>query len=66
MHDSVVCPNRPPYDVVTIFEVDDDDFGRGILVDFLANANEVIRFERLMSPCQLYFNILRRSMETHA
>lgn len=47
VHDSTVRVDRPPYDFIVIFEVDNDNLRFVIFVDFLANADEGIGFESL-------------------
>jgi len=42
VHDSTIGLDRAADDVVVVPEIDDDDLGRGTLVDLLANADIVI------------------------
>jgi len=43
MHDGTISLDWPPDDVVAIFEVDDEDFGRGRIVFLVADADVGIR-----------------------
>ena len=40
MHDGAVGLDRPPYNVVAILEVDDDNLRLSIIIELLAHANE--------------------------
>ena len=42
MHYGTVGLDRPPNDILCVLEVDNDDFGRSIIIYFLAYANVVV------------------------
>lgn len=42
MHDGTVGLDGPLHHAVGIFEVDDNDLRRGILIDLLTHADEVV------------------------
>jgi len=54
MHDRTVSLDRSADDAVVVLEIDDDDFGGGIFVGFLANANEVVGFQCLYAMSGLF------------
>lgn len=47
MHDGIVGLDGSADNIIAILEVDNDDFGCGIIINLLANANISIGFESL-------------------
>jgi hypothetical protein len=44
MHNGTVGLDGPANDILRVLEVDDNNFGRGIVIYFLTNADVVVGF----------------------
>ena len=44
VHDGAVGLDRSPYDIVSILEINDDDFGRRVVIELLSYTDVVVGF----------------------